>query len=131
MANTRKSNKVPTDAGFDNGLMAGVVIRPSIDDVVKKHGVSVDDFVKCMKGGLSATRMVKDDMGISEEVADWNVRHKFFATGMELLGYLRGSGTTVNVNQTEEKKEAEEAFKRWRQPSMADAGSHGQAGSKN
>ncbi len=91
------------------------VMKENIDLVVAKHGVTVDDFVVCMKGGLSATRDIKDrDGDIIDTIPDWNVRHKFFATGLELLGYLRGNSTVVNVVNTEAKKEAEEAFKRWR-----------------
>ena len=90
--------------------------KPTIDDVVRRHGLSVDDLVRCGKGGLEATRQIKDrDGDLVEEVPDWNVRHKFFSSFLELLGYINGPGTTVNVGATEEKKEAEAAYKRWRE----------------
>ena len=83
----------------------------NINDVVAKHNVTVDDFVECMKGGLSATKDIKDiDGEFIDSVPDWNVRHKFFATGLELLGYLRGNGTNItnNIISAEAKKMNEE-----------------------
>jgi hypothetical protein len=73
--------------------------KPTIESILTKHNISVDDFVKCLKRGLSATRAIKDrDGDIIDTVEDLNVQHKFFASGMELLGYLKGNGTTINNN---------------------------------
>lgn len=95
---------------------------PEILSVISKHNLSVDDLIKCGKEGLSATRDIKDrDGDIIDTVPDWNIRHKFFSSFMELLGYLDGPGTRVVVS-SESKKEAEEAYKRWRQPSTSSTG---------
>lgn len=89
--------------------------KPIITEVLHKHNLKVDDFVKCLKRGLSAKRVIKDRDGeVVDEVEDMNVQHKFFVSGMELLGYLHGSSTVVNVGVSEVKKEAEEAYNRWR-----------------
>ena len=85
-----------------------------IDEVVRRHGLTIDDLVKCGKAGLEANRDVKDrDGDVVDTIPDWNVRHKFFSSFLELLGYLNGPGTNIQIN-TEGKKQAEEAYRRWR-----------------
>lgn len=104
--------------GNKNNSISAVETKPSIDEVLNKHKVTVDDFVQCLKRGLTATKVIKDRDGeVVDEVPDLNAQHKFFATGMELLGYLHGSSTVVNVNTSQERKEADEAYKRWRSTS--------------
>lgn len=91
------------------------LVKADINEVVRRHGVTVDDFIVCMKGGLAATKDIKDRDGeLVETIPDWNVRHKFFSTGLELLGYLRGNAPIVNIGDVEAKREAENAYKRWR-----------------
>lgn len=89
-------------------------IKSSPTDLLSKHGVTRDDFAKCLKGGLTATKDIKDrDGDVIETIADWNVRHKFLSTGLEWIKEINGSGTVVNV-VSEDVKQAQEAFGRWR-----------------
>lgn len=90
-------------------------VRPEIEALLRRHNLSVDDLIKCGKGGLVATKEIKDrDGDIVDSVPDWNVRHKFFASFLELVGLLHGVGTTIKIGTSEEKKQADEAYKRWR-----------------
>jgi hypothetical protein len=91
--------------------------RQDIDIVVRRHGLTIDDLVRCGKGGLEAVRTIKDrDGDLVDEVPDWNVRHKFFSSFMELLGYIKGQGVTVNnVTQIMElDRDKEEKFQEWK-----------------
>ncbi len=71
-----------------------------IEEVLDKHNLKIDNFVVALKEGLTAEDIRIDRYG--DEVArvpDHATRHKFFASGMELLGYLKSVGTTVTVSQ--------------------------------
>lgn len=90
-------------------------VRPIIDDVLRKHKLSIDDLVKCGKEGLLAMKEIGgyDEEGDKREVPDYNVRHKYFDSFMNLLGYLKPGSVNVNVVQiSAEEKELIEAYKR-------------------
>lgn len=108
-------NPIPTKSVVQVLTSTEETNKPIITEILNKHNIKVDDFVKCLKRGLSAKRVIKDRDGeVVDEVDDMNVQHKFFVSGMELLGYLHGSSTVINVGISEAKKEADEAYKRWR-----------------
>ena len=113
MDNKRKNKSgglLPVEVGEGWGIN-----KPSIDAILDKHNVTVDDFVNCMKRGLNATKDIKDrDGDLIETVPDLNVQHKFFVSGMELLGYLKGHGDINIHTDSEDKKQAQEAYLRWR-----------------
>ena len=88
------------------------LIKSTPMELLTKHGVTRDDFAKCLKGGLEAERVVKDRDGDEvERVPDWNVRHKFLSTGLEWIKEINWNGTVVNVD-TKERQERLEAFNR-------------------
>lgn len=91
-------------------------IKDDINSVIRKHGLTIDDLVKCGKDGLMAERVIKDRDGDEvDRVPDWNVRHKFFSSFLELLGYLKGNGTVVNnMVVGESKRLGDEAYNRLR-----------------
>lgn len=89
--------------------------RPPIDDILRKHNLSIDDLVKCGREGLLATKESNqfNEDGDRLEVPDYNVRHKYFDSFMNLLGYLKPSSLSVNVVQvSNEERELLEAYKR-------------------
>jgi hypothetical protein len=100
--------------GFEGGdLVLSSPDKTAIGEICRRHRLSVDDLVKCGREGLEATKIVKVQYGEDEEVPDWSTRHKFFASFMELLGYLKGPGTTVNVGREAEAKVIEALSKEW------------------
>lgn len=95
--------------------ITAVAERTPIETVLRKHGLGLDDFVVALKEGLSASKDLKDRYGdLIETIPDHNTRHKFFASGMELLGYIKSSaGVNVNiVNISKEERELIDAYKR-------------------
>ena len=85
---------------------------PSIE-LLNKHGVTRDDFAKCLKRGLEAKKDIRDrDGDIIDTVENFNVQHKFLALGLEWIKELNGPGTTIVM--TQEKKDAVAALERWR-----------------
>lgn len=91
------------------------VSRPSIDIVLRKHNLTIDDLVTCGKEGLIAYKKCYDRYGDPLDVLepDHNVRHKFFASFMLMLGYLEKDSVNVTVTQVSQaEKELLDAYKR-------------------
>ncbi len=88
--------------------------RIPIDAVLRKHNLSIDDLIKCGREGLLATRIVRDRFGdVVAEDPDNATRHKFFASFLELLGYMKKDSVNVQVvNISAEEKELLDAYKR-------------------
>ncbi len=87
----------------------------SINDILKKNKISVDDLIRCGKEGLLATKEGGgfDEEGEKIEVPDYNVRHKYFDSFLNLLGLLKSNNVNVQVVQiSTEEKELMEAYRR-------------------
>lgn len=90
------------------------VEKPTIDVVLRKHNLSIDDLIKCGKEGLLANKDSSkfDEDGNIIEIPDHNIRHKYFDSFMNLLGYLKPNSVNVSVVQvSKEEKELLEAYK--------------------
>ncbi len=88
--------------------------RPTIEDVIKKHKLSIDDLIVCAKEGLKATRDGHDydDDGDKVQIPDHNVRHKYLESLLNILGYLKPQSISIqNVQISTEEKELLEAYK--------------------
>lgn len=72
----------------------------NIPQVFKKNKLSLNDFIICLKEGLKAKKTIRgiDEDGEDLTEPDYSTRHKFFVSGMQLLGYLKNNDTNVNVN---------------------------------
>ncbi len=89
--------------------------NPSIDDILAKNKISIDDLIKCGKDGLTATKEGHgfDEDGEKIEVPDYNVRHKYFDSFLNLLGLLKNNSVNVQVvNISKEENELLEAYRR-------------------
>ncbi len=89
--------------------------RPPIDAVLRKHNLSIDDLIKCGREGLLATRIVRDRFGdVVAEDPDNATRHKFFASFLELLGYMKKDNINVTqvMNITAEERGYLDAYKK-------------------
>lgn len=87
----------------------------TIEEILHKQRLSIDDLVRCGKDGLEAQKIIRDRYG--NEVGtepDFPTRHKFFASFLELLGYMKkDTNITVGVNNmSPEEKEWLAAYKR-------------------
>lgn len=91
-----------------------MIDKPSIDAVLRKHNLTIDDLILCGKRGLNAKKVIKDrDGDFVEELDDFNVQHKFFASFMLMLGYLKESSVSVNVAQiSTEERDLMDAYRR-------------------
>lgn len=111
-----KSNKsIVSSVNAAEGLPEGSGVgRPDMETILRNHNTSVEKIVGKLLPSLDATHDIKDrDGDVIETVPDWNVRIKGGTLLMTALGYMKGSEVSVTVN-TEAKKEAEDAYKRWR-----------------
>lgn len=88
--------------------------RPTIDEILHKQKLTIDDLFKCANDGLKAEKVVRDKYG--DEVCrepDHIIRHKFFESLANMLQYLKPSSVNVQVLQVSEKeKELLNAYKR-------------------
>lgn len=84
----------------------------SVEEILKKQNLTIDDLIKCGREGLGAVKTRSSKYGDIEE-ADYNVRHKFFASFMELLGYMKKDSVSVQVvNVSPAERELLEAYRR-------------------
>lgn len=93
--------------------MSSTPNKLSVEEILQKQNLSIDDLVICGKQGLQAKRIVRDRYGdVIAEDPDMATRHKFFASFLELLGYMKRDSVNVQVvNISPEENELLEAYK--------------------
>lgn len=89
-------------------------VRPTIDAILKKQNLSVDDLFKCAKDGLLAERVVRDKWGDEvDREPDHAIRHRFFESLANMLQYLKPTSVNVQVVQVSaEERELIDSYKR-------------------
>ena len=63
-----------------------------IKEACRRVGMGLEDYLKAIKGGLSATRVTVDKYGDEHYEDNHEVRLKAAAMGLEVEGYLKGKG---------------------------------------
>lgn len=89
--------------------------KPTVEEILKKQNLTIDDLIKCGKEGLTAVKRMYDRDGdlIDDPEPDYNVRHKFFASFLELLGLMKKDSVSVQVvNISAEERALLDAYSR-------------------
>ena len=88
-------------------------VRADIHKLLKECGGDVADVVKLCLEGMKACK--RDSDGDETDEPNWNVRVKYGTLLATMLGYMKGSETTVNVTQvTEALRQEEKEYESYR-----------------
>ncbi len=73
--------------------MKRAYVQKTMDELLEEAGVTTKKLAKTISEGLKA-----DKEGIDQAVPDWQARHKFTVTALELKKLIRHDQPTTNVN---------------------------------
>lgn len=102
----RTTNAVDTTIDTGRELEVNYKAGSHIETAFSGAGLKSHEVYKVLKDGLVARKAITNKFGDVTYEDDYNVRHKYMVTAMELMGHLRSKveevkGVSVNINLRE------------------------------